>query len=297
MKQAFEFFVLLARHLNLSVVARELNITPPAATRQLAQLEQMLGVRLAHRSTRRITLTNEGEVFLAHARRILADFDAMEDEVANLRDTPRGLLRINASLGFGRRKISALVSEFAARYPDVRFDLHITDRPVDLIADNVDLAIRFGALPDRRVVGRRLLGNRRFLCASPKYLRRHGEPATVTDLIQHRCIIHNQNDEPQGVWRFSKGQHVEVVKVQGSMTSNDGDIALGWALEGHGIMIRSEWDLKKYLDAKRLRILLPEYTLEPADLYVYYPSRRMPARARNFIDFLAERLPEGTAGL
>src|SRR5690606_34580354 len=110
MKQAFEFFVLLARHLNLSAVARELNITPPAATRQLAQLEQMLGVRLANRSTRRLTLTNEGEVLLAHARRILADFDAMEDEVSNMRDTPRGLLRVNASLGFGRRKISALVS-------------------------------------------------------------------------------------------------------------------------------------------------------------------------------------------
>lgn len=298
MKEALEFFVLLARHRNLSAVARELDITPPAATRQLARLEKHLGVRLANRSTRSISLTNEGELLLAHARNILDDFATMEDEVSNLRDTPRGLLNINASLGFGRRKISALVSEFAVLYPEVRFNLHVTDRPVDLIADNIDLAIRFGSLPDRRLIARRLLANRRYLCASPKYLRRYGEPTTVADLANHRCIIHNQNDEPHGVWRFTRGQHTEVIKVQAAMTSNDGDIALGWALEGHGVMIRSEWDLKKYLNARRLRILLPEFTLEPADLYVYYPSRdNMPARVRAFVDFLADRLPQGVDAL
>lgn len=298
MKEALEFFVLLARHRNLSAVARELDITPPAATRQLARLEKHLGVRLANRSTRNISLTNEGELLLAHARNILDDFATMEDEVSNLRDTPRGLLNINASLGFGRRKISALVSEFAVLYPEVRFNLHVTDRPVDLIADNIDLAIRFGSLPDRRLIARRLLANRRYLCASPKYLRRYGEPTTVADLANHRCIIHNQNDEPHGIWRFTRGQHTEVIKVQAAMTSNDGDIALGWALEGHGVMIRSEWDLKKYLNARRLRILLPEFTLEPADLYVYYPSRdNMPARVRAFLDFLADRLPQGVDAL
>ena len=298
MKEALEFFVLLAKHRNLSAVARELDITPPAATRQLARLEKHLGVRLANRSTRNISLTNEGELLLTHARNILDDFATMEDEVSNLRDTPRGLLNINASLGFGRRKISALVSEFAVLYPEVRFNLHVTDRPVDLIADNIDLAIRFGSLPDRRLIARRLLANRRYLCASPKYLRRYGEPTTVADLANHRCIIHNQNDEPHGVWRFTRGQHTEVIKVQAAMTSNDGDIALGWALEGHGVMIRSEWDLKKYLNARRLRILLPEFTLEPADLYVYYPSRdNMPARVRAFVDFLADRLPQGVDAL
>lgn len=298
MKDALEFFVLLARHRNLSAVARELDITPPAATRQLARLEQRLGVRLANRSTRNISLTNEGELLLVHARNILEDFATMEDEVSNLRDTPRGLLNINASLGFGRRKISALVSEFAARYPEVRFNLHVTDRPVDLISENIDLAIRFGSLPDRRLIARRLLANRRYLCASPKYLRRYGEPATVADLANHRCIIHNQNDEPHGVWRFTRGRHTEVIKVQAAMTSNDGDIALGWALEGHGVMIRSEWDLKKYLNARRLHILLPEFTLEPADLYVYYPSRdNMPARVRAFVDFLADKLSQGVDAL
>lgn len=298
MKEALEFFVLVAKHRNLSVVARELDITPPAATRQLAQLEEKLGVRLANRSTRRLSLTHEGELLLNHARDILGRFATMEDEVAHSRDTPRGRLRINASLGFGRRKISALVSEFALRYPEVNFDLHVTDTPVDLIAENFDLAIRFGALPDRRLVARRLLANRRYLCASPKYLRKYGEPKTPSDLLEHRCIIHTQNNEAHGIWRFTQGQQTEVVKVRGAMSSNDGDIALGWALEGHGIMIRSEWDLKKYLNARRLRILLADYTLESADLYVYYPSRQnTPARVRAFTEFLAERLPQGTEAL
>lgn len=298
MKDALEFFILLAKHKNLSVVARELDITPPAATRRLAQLERRLGVRLANRSTRSVSLTDEGELLHAHAREILERFGQMENEVASRRDTPRGSLRVNASLGFGRRKISALVSEFAAQYPEVNFDLHVTDKPVDLIAGNIDLAIRFGSLPDRRLVARRLLVNRRYLCASPKYLRRHGEPLSLGDLANHRCIIHDQNDDAPGIWRFTKGHQTEVIKVQGAMTSNDGDIALSWALDGHGIMIRSEWDLKKYVNARRLRILLPEYTLDPADLYVYYPSRQnMPARVRAFIEFLAERLPKGVDAL
>ncbi|MFC3337834.1 LysR substrate-binding domain-containing protein [Paracandidimonas soli] len=293
MDSDLSFFVLLARHKNLSAVARELDLTPPAATRRLQLMEERLGVRLANRTTRSISLTSEGELFLAHAARILADIKEMEDSVSNQRHQPRGLLRINASLGFGRRRISSLASAFAQKYPDIELDLQVSDKPVDLIANHIDLAIRFGALPDRRLVARRLLSNRRFLCASPKYLKRHGEPATVAELANHRCIIHNQNDEAHGIWRFTRNHHTEVFKVRGAMTSNDGDIALGWALDGHGIMIRSEWDLNRYVETRRLKILLPEFMLEPADLFLYYPSRQnLPARVRVFIDFVAERFAQ-----
>lgn len=290
MDSELSFFVLLARHKNLSAVARALDVTPPAATRKLMQLENRLGVRLANRTTRSISLTSEGELFLEQAKRILADIKAMEDSVSNHRRQPRGLLHINASLGFGRRRISALASKFALKYPDIELDLQVTDKPVDLVADNIDLAIRFGALPDGRLVARRLLSNRRYLCAAPKYLKKYGEPQSLADLAHHRCIIHNQNDEAHGIWRFTRQQHTEVVKVRGAMTSNDGDIALGWTLEGHGIMIRSEWDLNKYVVARRLKIILPQFTLEPADLFLYYPSRQnLPARVRVFIDFLVKQ--------
>jgi len=283
------FFVLVARLGSLAAAARAIDLTPPAATKRLAALEARLGVRLLNRSTRSVSLTSEGETYLRHATRILAEITEMEDEVAQGRATPRGLLRVNATLGFGRTTIAPLVSRFAARYPEVEVQMEVTDRPVDLVESGFDLAIRFGALPDKRLNARRIMSNRRFLCASPAYLARHGTPRTLAELANHRCIIHRQNDDAYGIWRFLHQDDTEVVKVQGMLSSNDGDIVLGWALDGHGILIRSEWDLARYLDSGRLHIVLPEFALPAADLFVYYPSQRnQTVRARAFIDFLVE---------
>ena len=285
-----QFFVLLARHGNLTAAARELDLTPPAATKRLAQLEARLGVRLVNRTTRSVSLTAEGETYLHHATRILAEVREMEDAVSSSRSMPRGLLRVNATLGFGRTTIAPLVSEFAKRNPHVEVQLDVTDRPIDLVESGVDLAIRFGSLPDKRLNARRVMSNRRFLCASPRYLEQHGTPATLADLSDHQCIVHRQNDDAYGIWRLMHKGHTEVVKVQGMLSSNDGDIVLGWALDGHGILIRSEWDLAKYLESGRLRIVLPEFVQPSADLFVYYPSKRnQSARARAFVDFLVER--------
>ncbi|MDR5752846.1 MULTISPECIES: LysR family transcriptional regulator [unclassified Caballeronia] len=285
-----EFFVLLARHGNLAAAARELDLTPPAATKRLAQLEARLGARLVNRTTRSISLTTEGETYLHYATRILAEVREMEDAVSSSRSVPRGLLRVNATLGFGRTTIAPLVSEFARRNPHVEVQLDVTDRPVDLVESGVDLAIRFGSLPDKRLNARRVMTNRRFLCASPRYLEQHGAPTSLADLAGHQCIIHRQNDDAHGIWRFTRDGRSEAVKVRGMLSSNDGDIVLGWALDGHGILVRSEWDLAKYVESGRLRIVLPEFVLPSADLFVYYANRRnQSARARAFIDFLIER--------
>ncbi len=287
---SLEFFVLLARHRNLSTVARLLDLTPPAATKRLAQLEARLGVRLVNRTTRSISLTPEGETYLHYATRILADVREMEEVVSSSGSVPKGLLRINATLGFGRTAIAPIVSEFAAQHPQVEAQLDVTDRPIDLVESGVDLGIRFGALPDQRLVARRVLSNRRFLCAAPRYLARHGTPASLRDLASHQCIIHRQNEDAYGVWRFTRDGRAETVKVHGALSSNDGDIVLNWALDGHGILVRSEWDLAKYLESGRLRVVLPEFILPSADLFVYYPSKRdLSARTRAFIDFLMAR--------
>jgi DNA-binding transcriptional LysR family regulator len=286
-----EFFVLVAKLGTLSAAARELDLTPPAATKRLALMESRLGVRLVNRTTRSISLTTEGETYLSYAIRILADLQEMENVVSSSGSEPRGLLRVNATLGFGRTTIAPLVSEFARRYTHVEVQLEVTDRPVDLVDSGIDLAIRFGSLPDRRLSARRIMSNRRFICASPGYLERFGIPKTLADLSHHRCIIHRQNDSAYGVWRFDHEGHHETVKVDGALSSNDGDIVLGWALDGHGILIRSEWDLAKYVESGRLKILLPQYKLPSADLFVYYSQRRnQTARARAFIDFLTEKL-------
>jgi LysR family transcriptional regulator, transcriptional activator for dmlA len=292
-----QFFVLVARHGSLAAAARAIDLTPPAATKRLAALEGRLGVRLLNRTTRSLSLTSEGETYLQHATRILAEIKEMEEVVSQGRSTPRGLLRVNATLGFGRTTIAPLVSAFAARYPEVEVQLEVTDRPIDLVESGFDLAIRFGALPDKRLNARRIMSNRRFLCASPAYLERHGTPASLAELAAHRCIIHRQNDDAYGIWRFQHRDHSEVVKVHGSLSSNDGDIVLGWALDGHGILIRSEWDLARYLDSGRLTLVLPEFTLPAADLFVYYLSQRQQTvRARAFIDFLATHFAASASG-
>ncbi|MFM0738732.1 LysR family transcriptional regulator [Paraburkholderia xenovorans] len=291
-----QFFVLLARHGNLSAAARELDLTPPAATKRLAQLEARLGVRLVNRTTRSISFTAEGETYLHHATRILAEIREMEEAVSSSRSAPRGLLRVNATLGFGRTTIAPLVSEFAKRYPHVEVQLDVTDRPIDLVESGVDLAIRFGSLPDKRLNARRVMSNRRFLCASPRYLEQHGTPRSLADLADHQCIVHRQNDDAYGIWRLTHKGRNEAIKVRGMLSSNDGDIVLGWALDGHGILIRSEWDLAKYLESGRLRVVLPEFVQPSADLFVYYPNKRnQSARARAFIDFLVERFNAAAA--
>ena len=282
------FFVLLAKLGSMSATARELGVTPPAVTKRLSLMEQRLGVRLVNRTTRRISLTNEGELYLAQASDILHRIRDMEASVSSGRAEPKGLLRVNATPGFGRTRIAPIVSRFAHAHPEVEVELHLTDRPINLVEEAYDLAIRFGELPDTRLTARRLMKNRRFLCASPAYLKAAGEPQTPQELHRHRCILHRQNDEVYGTWRLHKGRSVELVKVRGAVSSNDGDIVLNWALDGHGIVQRSEWDAAKYLASGRLREVMPGYTLPSADLYLYYLSRRnLPARMRAFIDFLA----------
>ncbi|MDR5826624.1 LysR substrate-binding domain-containing protein [Caballeronia sp. LP006] len=286
----FEFFILLAKLKSMSGAARALDLTPPAATKRLGIMEKRLGAQLVNRTTRSISLTPEGETYLRYATQIVEQVREMEEAITGARTDPQGLLRINATLGFGRTTIAPLVSEFAKRFPQVEVQFEVTDRPVDLVEGAFDMAIRFGELPDSRLSARRIMSNRRFLCASPKYLERFGTPEKIEDLLQHRCIIHRQNDDAYGVWRFIDEEHTEALKVRGALSSNDGDIVLRWALDGHGILIRSEWDLAKYVQSGRLEIVLPNAVLPSADLFVYYPRQRnQTARARAFIDFLVER--------
>lgn len=286
-----EFFVLVNRLGSLSAAARALDITPPAATMRLAAMEKRLGVRLLNRSTRKISLTPEGEIYLQHAARIIAELRELDEVVTGNRQVPRGQLRVNAPLGFGRTVIAPLVSAFTAQFPSVEIQLEVTDRPIDLIDKGFDLAIRFGELPDNRINARRIMSNRRFLCAAPGYLKKYGNPKSLDDLTRHRCIVHRQNDDAYGAWRFLVDGRTEIVKIHGALSSNDGDIVQGWALDGQGIVIRSEWDVIRYLDSGALRRVLPKFTLPSADLYAYYPSKQnLPARVRVFIDFLVERL-------
>lgn len=285
------FYCLLIKQGSLAATARELNLTPPAVSRRLSLMEERLGVRLLNRTTRRISPTNEGEVYFQHAQRILSDIDEMEQLVTRSRAAPKGLLRVNAPLGFGRSYIAPAISKFAKSFPDVDVQLQLTDRPVALPDEAVDVSIRFGELPDSRLIAKKIAFNRRLLCASPAYLKKSGVPGYPHDLTQHQCIVLRQNESAYGNWRLGKGKQIETVKVNGRLSSNDGEVTLNWALDGHGILMRAEWDVAKYLRSGRLVQVLPDYETPPADVYAVYQERlNLSAKIAYFVDHLRDYL-------
>ncbi|MEO5672602.1 MAG: LysR family transcriptional regulator [Ramlibacter sp.] len=281
------FFSVLVRCGSLSAAARELQVTTPAVSKRLAQIEARMGVSLLNRTTRRISLTQEGETYLRSARRILDDIEALELELKGAQAEPRGLLRVNATLGFGRSHVAPLISSFVRNWPQVEVQLQLSVNPPPLTEDAFDVCVRFGEPPDARLVARLVAPNRRLLCASPAYLARKGTPRTPRDLPQHNIIAIRQGDEAHGLWRLRSGKQVATVKVRGNLSTNDGEIAVNWALAGHGIVMRAEWDVARYLRSGRLKTVLDDWQTPPADIHAVYPQRHQgSARVRAFVDYL-----------
>jgi LysR family transcriptional regulator, transcriptional activator for dmlA len=294
------FFSALASAGSLSAAARELGVTTPAVSKHLALMEARVGVALVNRTTRRMSLTPEGELVLEHARRILGEIDDMAQLLGVAKATPQGLLRVNATLGFGRSHVAPLISRFVRKHPRVEVQLQLSVNPPPLTDDSFDVCIRFGVPPDARVIARHIAPNRRLLCASPAYLARHGMPKVPNDLTKHNCIGIRQGEEAYGVWRLASGRGrsagTEAVKTRGNLTTNDGEIAVNWALDGHGILMRAEWDIERYLRNGRLVQVLPQYHTPDADIHAVYPQRhQMAARVRAFVDFVALSLSQQAA--
>ncbi|CAN5658511.1 LysR family transcriptional regulator [soil metagenome] len=292
------FFSALASAGSLSAAARELGVTTPAVSKRLALMESRLGVVLVTRTTRRMGLTPEGELYLEHARRILAEIDGMAEVLGAGKAVPKGLLRVNATLGFGRSHVAPMLSKFVRKYPEVEVQLQLSVNPPPMTDDAYDVCIRFGAPPDSRAVARRLAANRRLLCASPAYLAKFGVPKAPGELMRHNCIGIRQGEEAYGVWRLTSGRGAKTetvtVKTRGNLTTNDGEIAVNWALEGHGILMRAEWDIERYLRNGRLVQVLPQFQTPDADIYAVYPQRLQGAtRVRGFVEFAAGVLGGG----
>jgi len=285
------FFVLLVRQGSLTAAAQELGVTTSAVSRRLSLLEGRLGIRLLNRTTRRISVTHEGEIYLAEGQRILEVLEELEQTVSGGQALPRGLLRVNASFGFGRKWIAPIIADFIEKYPEVEVQLHLSDRPVNLIEDGFDICIRFGELPDARVTVQKIAVNRRLLCAAPDYLERHGIPKTPNDLQRHPCIVIRENDAAYGTWHLRQGTQQELVKVRGAVSTNDGEVAVDWALRGHGILMRSSWHIADYIKSGKLIEVLPEWELPLADIHAVFSMKaNLSAKVRAFIDHLAESL-------
>ncbi len=285
------FFSALAMAGSLSAAAREMGITTAAVSKHLSQMESRLGVPLITRTTRRMSLTVEGDFLLRHARSILAEMADLEQQLGASRSKPSGLLRVNSTLGFGRSHVGPLISRFTQQYPQVDVQLQLSVDPPALTEDAFDVCIRFGPPPDTRVISRKIANNRRLLCAPPSYIARHGEPISPADLVRHNFISIRQGGEAYGVIKLSRGRSgkTETIKTRGNLTTNDGSIAVQWALDGHGILMRAEWDIRTYLAQGQLVQILPQFRTPDADIYAVYPAQhKSAARVKAFVDFIVQ---------
>lgn len=291
-----QFFRTLMQCGSITAAARELQVSAPAVSKRLAQLEQRLGTALLVRTTRRMSPTAEGEAYLAQSRRILAEIEGLERQLQGATEAPQGLLRVNATLGFGRKHVAPLISSFVRAHPAVEVQLQLSVNPPPLSDDAFDVCVRFGEPPDARIVARLLAPNRRLLCASPAYLARQGTPRQPSDLAQHQTIAIRQGDEGYGVWRLRNGKRCETVKVHGGLSTNDGEIAVEWALQGHGIVLRAEWDVARHLRSGRLQEVLASWQTPPADIHAVYPVQHQhSARVRAFVEHLARHFGRSQA--
>ncbi|QJR00077.1 LysR family transcriptional regulator [Halomonas sp. PGE1] len=294
------FFQRLAQAGSLTATARELGLSLSAVSKRLKQLEARLGVTLASRTTRRLTLTPEGERYLVRGAAILEELVELEEALGAQRAELSGPLKINATFGFGRRHVAPLLSHFCARHPGVEASLELSNFPLTPGEQGVDIGIRVGEPPDSRLVARHVLANRRVLCASPRYVASMPPLETPADLSAHPCLVLRENDSDYAVWRFRRrdGGAEQAVKVAGPLASNDGEVIVGLALDGHGVMLRSWWDVHEWLARGELVELLPGWRGVRADFHAVYPQRRhVPARLRAFVELLQQELPRRVAAL
>lgn len=292
-----ELAAALAQAPSLSAAARALNVTPPALSMRLRKLEAGLGLALAVRTARRLSLTPEGERFAREAAALLAQLRALPESLQRDDSRLTGTLRIAAPFGYGRRHIAPVLARLALRHPDLRVQLDLRETPWPDHHD-ADAVVHIGAVRDSSWVTRRLAANARWLCASPQYLQDHGTPREPRDLLRHRCICIRENDEDATLWRFRRpgrraaGQKAfETVRVTPAYVSNDGNVARAWAEQGLGLVVRSQWDAEAAVTRGTLVRVLPAWQLDAAPVMLLVPGRKgRSARVKALLDCLDERV-------
>lgn len=275
---------------SISAAAERLGIAKSAVSRRLSDLEKHLGVQLLRRTTRRLNLTDTGRSFYDRCQRILADLEEAEAAVSEAHGTLQGRLRVAAPLSFGVRHLGPAIAEFMQRHPQVRFDLDFNDRQVDLLAEDIDVAIRIARLEDSSLIARRLWTSRLVLCASPAYLREHGTPATPAELAAHQGLVYSNAPDPTLLTLLGADGQEYRVRLQERLRSNSGDFLCQAAVADAGLLLSPSFIVYESLRSGELVSVLPDYTHEELNAYAVYPqTRHLSQRVRAFVDFLAER--------
>lgn len=284
------FFVTITESGSLAEAARRLDVTASAVSQRLRQLESRLGTQLAHRSTRRFSLTEEGELFHAGAVALLANLDALVDTLRQRSGEVAGTLHVCGPLGFGRHYLAAAIADFHTLHPKLMVSLTLSDVVSAADANRFDLIVHIGSLANSSMVAYPIAPNARFLCAAPRYLARRPAPRDPKELAGHDCIVLRENHEDVTLWRLRKKRSEVAVRVPAILSSNDGEVARQWALQGKGVIMRSEWDVAESLASGRLVRLLADWSLPDADVVALVASRAgMSARVKLFLSFLQAR--------
>lgn len=269
--------------------AENLGMSKAAVSRYVSELEQRLGVRLMHRTTRKLSLTPEGEVFLARCRDILSSIEASEAELSTRSVTASGLLKLSVPVSFGISHLAPLWSDFLDAHPQVTLDVQLADRVIDLVEEGFDLAVRIARLPDSSLVSRRLASTRLVLCAAPSYLSRYGTPQHPSELTQHAVVGYSlmaMGDQ----WQFTGPEGPVSVKVRPRMWSNNGDTCIAAAVQGAGIQLQPTFLIEQQLAHGQLVEILPQYRSVELGIYAVYPSRKfVPPKVRALVEFLSTK--------
>ncbi|MDH4247819.1 MAG: LysR substrate-binding domain-containing protein [Deltaproteobacteria bacterium] len=288
-----ELFVKVVEAKGFRAAAHLSGMSPSAVSKQISKLEDRLGARLLNRTTRRLGLTEVGEKYFTQAQRILGEIEEAERAVSEAQSMPRGLLRISVPLAFGRLGIAPLLPDYLRRYPDVRICVFGHDREVDLIEEGYDLAIRSTYLQDNStMIARRLLHNRRMVCATPEYWATRGIPKTPDELRLHNCLI-NPAYSTQRAWHFTFKNKTWVVPVTGNLEFDNPLGLRDVARKGLGVVLLPQYVVQDDVKRGVLVPVLTDYVLEDPDLYILYPSsRNLTPKVRSFVDYLLEHFPD-----
>lgn len=285
-------FVTVVQKGSFSGAAKALGVSKSAISMRITALEKRLGVRLLHRTTRKLSLTEAGERYHFHAARALAAAQDAEDEVSQLHGEPRGRLRISTPMSFGRLHLARLIPPFLQRFPLIKLEMVMDDRISDLVAGSFDIAIRGGQLKDSNLIARKLASFQSLVCASPAYLKAHGTPTKPADLTEHNCLLFSYSSE-SNLWHLSQGGETQIIEVQGNYQVNNSETLSKAVVQGLGIAHLPSFVAAAPIREGRLTRLLPDYQMQEKAMYAIYLKRDyMPAKVKAFLDFVAEHLDE-----
>jgi DNA-binding transcriptional LysR family regulator len=268
---------------------RDLRLTPAVASKRIKELEKHLGVRLFNRTTRSLTPTEVGKVFYDYAVKALESIEDAEAAVASFSDTPRGVIRVTAPLGAGRRIIAPLVPRFVEKFPATEVHMRLSDRKVDILSDGLDVAFFIGTPQDSNLKLRKISDCPRVLCAAPEYLEKHGTPQTPDDLLsdEHNCLLLRYPRSPEYYWVLQTPAGPRKLQVSGKMDADHGDVLTDWALSGYGIVNKPRFDVAQHLESGRLVEILKDTPPPPTIFGCLYPHRRLQdPKIRHFVDFV-----------